>query len=95
MNYGLPAVAVSGGGASEVIEDGMNGFTSKNEPEALAKSINKVLANEELWARLSEGAVATAREHSPEAMVSRVLEVYRRAIDQNLQANPEAALAKR
>lgn len=77
MNYGLPAVAVVGGGASEPIKDGFNGYVAKNDPQALAKKVLTVLSDDRKAARLSEGAVATARKFGPDAMADRVLEVYR------------------
>ncbi len=95
MNYGLPAVAVSGGGASEVIRSGHNGFTSKNDPEALGKAVHRVLSDEDLWSRLSEGAVLTAREYGPETMTNRVLEVYRHVIDRDPVSESEDTLVKR
>ncbi len=81
MQYGIPAVAVDGGGASESIVEGENGFATKNDPVEMAETIVDVLANEALYEQLCRGAEKTARQNTPEAMCDRVLEVYRRAID--------------
>ncbi len=80
MNFGLAAVAVTGGGASEAIEDGYNGFIVKNEPESLSSAVLTVLHDDALSARLSEGATVTSRRYGTEAMAEAVLQVYRRVI---------------
>ena len=69
------------GGASEAIVDGYNGFATRNDAEALAESALQVFSDDLLAARLSEGAVVTARQFGPEAMASRVLDVYREAMN--------------
>ncbi len=81
MTYGMPAVAVFGGGASETIEQDVNGFTVKNEPAEFSETVLRVLNDETLYARLSQGAIQTARERGSEAMVNAVVEVYRRAMN--------------
>jgi len=80
MNYGLPAVAVTGGGASEGIEDGVNGFAVKNDPETFARQVIEVLHDEQLHASLSSGALRSVRETGIEAMAAKVVEVYRGVI---------------
>lgn len=80
MTYGLPAVAVAGGGASEAIEDDLNGFVVKNDSESLAEAVFQVTSDERLYGRLSAGALATARKYSPESMVSEVLAVYHQVL---------------
>jgi len=80
MNYGLPAVAVAGGGAAEAISDGENGLVSRPDQGALADAITRVLQNEELKSHLSMNALRTAREHGPERSVDRILEVYQRVM---------------
>lgn len=84
MNYGLPAIAVGGGGASENIENGRNGFVVKNDPVEFAHACSDILGDDGLYARLSEGASQTARAQGPEQMIDKVLEVYGRALGRNL-----------
>lgn len=81
MQYGLPAVAVDGGGASEAIVDGENGFATKNEDTSLADAVLRILRNDDLYERLCVGAERIAKENTPEAMCTKVLSVYRAAID--------------
>jgi 1,2-diacylglycerol 3-alpha-glucosyltransferase len=80
MTYGLPAVAVIGGGASASIEDGFNGFAVKNDPEAFAETVLEVLHDDALLTRLSEGAIRSVREHGTGEMCDRVLEIYRKVL---------------
>jgi 1,2-diacylglycerol 3-alpha-glucosyltransferase len=87
MNYGLPAVAVQGGGASESIDDGMNGFVVKNDPHQFAQCVLRVLEDDELYIRLADGATRTARMHGPGEMAERVVEVYRDAIRRKEEIN--------
>lgn len=82
MQYGLPAIAVDGGGATESIVDGENGIVTKNDSAELADAVLDVLGNNDLYEKLCLGAERLAKQNTPEAMCDRVLEVYRRAIDQ-------------
>ncbi|MBS1728721.1 MAG: glycosyltransferase [Armatimonadetes bacterium] len=82
MQYGIPAVVVDGGGASEAIVPGENGFATKNDEASLAESVLSVLESDELYTRLCAGAERTAKLNTTEAMCNRVLEVYNLAIDQ-------------
>jgi glycosyltransferase involved in cell wall biosynthesis len=80
MQYGLPAVAISGGGASDSIEDGVNGLVTKNVIEEFSSSVARLLASPQELKKLAEGAHQKASESSIELMVDRILEVYELAI---------------
>ncbi|HTQ09510.1 MAG TPA: glycosyltransferase, partial [Fimbriimonadaceae bacterium] len=77
MTYGLPAVCVGGGGASASIADGVNGFIVRNEAHGFATTVLDVLNNDELYARLADGAAKSVRLHGTEEMCGKVVEVYR------------------
>ncbi len=80
MSYGLPAVAVTGGGASEGIEPGRNGYVVKNDPETFADRILELLADDELFEAFSEEALRLQSLQGPERMCDQVLEVYGRVL---------------
>jgi 1,2-diacylglycerol 3-alpha-glucosyltransferase len=77
MTYGLPAIAVAGGGASAAIIEGQNGFIVKNDPQMFSQCVLRVMREEELYARFSEEATRAVREHGTAEMCERVLDVYR------------------
>lgn len=80
MTYGLPAVAVTGGGASEGIEEGVNGFVVKNDAHTFAEQVLQVTSDETSLAMLSDGAVRASRMSGNDSMCDRVIEVYREVI---------------
>lgn len=85
MQYGLPAVAVTGGGASEAIIDGENGMIVKNDADTFAEVVFNVLNDSETLEKLSRGATRLSRENGIEAMCDKVVAVYRQAIAQQKQ----------
>jgi glycogen(starch) synthase len=77
MQAGLPVVASKTGGIPDVIEDGVNGMlVLPGEPEALARAIDRFLADRDLARRLSEGAQQRAKDYDWEVLAERVLAVY-------------------
>lgn len=88
MTYGLPAVAVAGGGAGAAIVDGHNGYVVRNEPDHFADQVLRILRDDSLYARLSEGASRSVRAYGIEEMGSRVVEIYRNVIEAQRQVAP-------
>jgi len=77
MQAGLPVVASKTGGIPEVIEDGVNGLlVPPGEPEALARAIDRLLADRDLARRLSEGAQQRAKDYDCEVLAERILRAY-------------------
>ena len=81
MSYGLPSIAVAGGGASAGIENGVNGFIVKNEPRQFAAQVLSVIRDERLYSQLAQGASISVRQYTTQHMAEAVLGVY----DQVLQ----------
>ncbi len=80
LSYGIPAIAVAGGGAGASIVDGENGFVVRNDAEEFAGEVLGVLRNEELYGRLSEGAARSVRHLGTGRMAECVLDVYRETV---------------
>src|SRR5215218_1493388 len=81
MYAGLPIVASKTGGIPEVVEDGVNGLlVPPGDPEALARAIDRLLADRSLANRLSEGAHERGKDYDWEVLAGRVLRVYRGVI---------------
>jgi glycosyltransferase involved in cell wall biosynthesis len=53
---GLPVVAVAEGGVRETIQDGVNGLLVEPEPQSMAQAIERLLTDDGLHLRLSQGA---------------------------------------
>jgi glycosyltransferase involved in cell wall biosynthesis len=84
LAFGLPIAATRAGGIPEVIIDGESGLLADvGNPFALADVICRIIQDEELAARLGDGAKRRANEFSVERMTDRTLEVYERVLEGN------------
>jgi glycogen(starch) synthase len=78
MWVGLPIVASRTGGIPDVIDDGVNGLlVVPGDPGALARAIDRLLAEPDLARRLGEAARERARDYDWGVLAERVLAVYR------------------
>jgi glycosyltransferase involved in cell wall biosynthesis len=86
MIVGAPIVATSVGGTSSLLADGESGLlVGSGDPAALASAIERILADEELAARLGRSArIVAAGRHDPTTVARRLLEVYSRVADEAL-----------
>ncbi|MET0363574.1 MAG: glycosyltransferase family 4 protein [Sphingobium sp.] len=81
MATGLPVVATRVPGNRELIRHGINGLLARgSDPQALAAEIDEALLDSDFYETLSQGALATARNHSMEACADEYLGVYERVI---------------
>lgn len=78
---GLPIVAVSACGASDTIEDGVNGFLTQENRDAFAEKVLYALSDRERLERMSGESVKIANSYSAENVVNRLLDLYREAIE--------------
>ncbi|RYG38791.1 glycosyltransferase family 4 protein [bacterium] len=92
MLHGLPAVAVTGGGVTEAIEDGVDGYLVHNDPRELASAALQVLHDDASHARMSEAASRGARSYGIPEMAERVENTYRMAIAARLGKEQHVSL---
>jgi glycogen(starch) synthase len=77
MQAALPIVASRTGGIPDLIEDGVNGMlVPAGDPEALARAIDRLLADRDLARLLSKEAQQRAKDYDWEVLAERVLRVY-------------------
>jgi glycosyltransferase involved in cell wall biosynthesis len=77
MALGRPIVATETGGIPELIDSGESGILVEREnPVQLAEAIRRLVFDDALRNRISEGAFRRAGEFSIERTVSRTIEVY-------------------
>jgi N-acetyl-alpha-D-glucosaminyl L-malate synthase BshA len=80
MCFGCPSVSTRVGGIPEVIQDDQTGLlVSGDDPESLARAVEKLIQNRSLRSRLGHAAQARAREtFSAAQIVSQYETLYRR-----------------
>ncbi len=77
---GTPVLAAAVGGLTTVVRDGHSGLLIEgHEPRDWAAGLRRVLEDEQLRERLSQGALAQARQFAWERTAERTLEVYEQA----------------
>ena len=84
MSFGVPAVAVHGGGASASIKDGENGFIVPNDVGIFVETVSNMLSNPALLGRLSENAKKSVNLWTFNQMCDAILQVYYKTLSENL-----------
>jgi hypothetical protein len=81
MANGVPVLASRVGGLPEIVEDGVNGLLTSNEPEEVAQAMRRLLTDRMLASHLAARArVRIEKEFSVERMVNETLSVYERIL---------------
>jgi hypothetical protein len=81
MAAGAPVLASRAGGLPEIVDDGATGLLTSNEPPAIAKQIQRLLADRPLALRLAARARSRVeKEFSLERMVNETLRAYERIL---------------
>jgi glycosyltransferase involved in cell wall biosynthesis len=81
MAAGAPVLASRVGGLPEIVDDGVTGLLTSNEPAAIARQIQHLLADRPLAFRLAARARSRVeKEFSLEHMVNQTLQVYERIL---------------
>ena len=81
MANGAPVVASRVGGLPEIVEDGVTGLLTSNDPQDIARTIQHLLSDRPLADRLASQARARVeRKFSVDHMVNETLRVYERVL---------------
>ncbi len=83
MSIGIPAVVSDFGGNPGVIKNGINGFVvEKKNADALAKKLKELLTDDELYKRLSDGALDIfSKTFTAKAMTQNTEDIYIKTIE--------------
>lgn len=81
MAAGLPVVAVDGPGTRDIVEHGKQGLLVANDPDALAKGINRLLTGSQRIHRFSRSALKKARTFDINQLSKQLIGVYEEAIE--------------
>jgi 1,2-diacylglycerol 3-alpha-glucosyltransferase len=81
MAAGLPVVAVDGPGTHDIVQHGKQGFLVENDPDALAKGINKLLSDSQRIKRFSNNALKKAKTFDVNELGKQMIGVYEQAIE--------------
>lgn len=79
MAAGLPVAAIDGSGTRDILEDGVQGFMTANDAEALAQGIEKLVVNQELRSKMGCAARVRAHEFDIVNQAKKLLDVYEQA----------------
>ncbi len=80
MSHGLPVAAVKGGGASEQITDGVEGWVTGQEPAEIAKAVMSLFLQPSLRTRMGQAALAKGRTWTSLAHAEKMVECYRQVL---------------
>lgn len=76
LTAGLPVVAVNAGGIPENLQDGIDGFLTRDDPDEFADRISYLITHERERRQMGECARANARNFSVERMAEEFEELY-------------------
>jgi 1,2-diacylglycerol 3-alpha-glucosyltransferase len=77
MAAGLPVIALSAMGTSDILDPGRGCFSPPDDPVKFGEELALFLARREAWSGLSRDAAAYAAEWSDGAMAKRLVDLYR------------------
>jgi 1,2-diacylglycerol 3-alpha-glucosyltransferase len=81
LSHGVPAIAVTGGGACAGIIGGQNGFIVRNDALPFAEAVLRVLEDHDLHDRLGENAARSVRDLGVGRMAEQMQQVYQTVLE--------------
>lgn len=81
MACGTPVVALYGPGQQDFVNQGINGYLV-NTAHQMIEIIQNIKENKALQASLRQGALHTAQDYKPEVIVKKLVDVYKKQIDE-------------
>ncbi len=81
MAAGLPIVAVNATGTRDVVEHGVQGLLTEEDPEALASALDRILDDPGLRLQLRTAALERAKHFDIAYLAKRLVGVYEQAIE--------------
>ncbi|MFW5897113.1 MAG: glycosyltransferase, partial [Bacillota bacterium] len=81
MAAGLPVVALKSPTSREIVDPGVNGLLSDEDPEEFASKVSSILRDPELASRLRRGGLERAKGFSNEALTRELIGHYERLIE--------------
>jgi len=80
MAAGLPVAAVRAPGVQEMVDDGINGILTDEDTGRFSAAICSILADEGLYCKMRQNALAKAEIYSSRNMALRLEEVYKKVL---------------
>ncbi len=80
MAAGLPVVAVDATGTSDAVDHEVEGLLTPNDSAALAAAIERVLDDQELYARLQAATAVKAAQFDIITLAQQLVDVYQQAV---------------
>jgi glycosyltransferase involved in cell wall biosynthesis len=82
MAHGVPVIASDVGGLREIVQDGVTGLLTSNEPETIARCIRHLMDDRAFALRLAaRGRARVEKEFSVERMIDNTIRVYERILN--------------
>ena len=80
MATGLPIIAVSACGASDTIQDGINGYLTSENRDEFSNKVLELLNDEDKLKRMSEESLKIADSYSADKITDKLIELYKEEI---------------
>jgi glycosyltransferase involved in cell wall biosynthesis len=84
-----PVIAVRSSGIDDVIENGVNGYKTREDVSEWSQKVIKLMQDQVLLEKMSENAYEVARDHSIASMAKKAEKVYNKIVSYQGKGNNE------